>query len=497
MDPNQATDFYNSLTNPANAPPIQDPQATLQAALSAPPPQPAQMPQRQTPDTSAIPGLALLRLAATLSQRRYGGQSRLGQLTEGLSDAAGYAMNTKKELQDQADKQYSQDVAARQVQSQIGATDANAAATRQTSAIQAAGAPLNLEGLRQSIITSRDEDSLKKIQIRLGAITEHYASAKAQAELDLQTAQTAEARARAQADLSNATANLQTAQAHMQTAQAQMGRLQLERDVFNEGKKAGDFKTQMGLPGDPGTFTYKDSHGGVMVGTMPISQADAIKKAKSDWQLVKDLPENQAMSKDQYIQKRVGELVNPPTWKAAIDDMNMRRNGSAGVGSLGTQPPAVGTSSPTPGAAPSTPAASPGVISSAQQMALDASKTQPGKVFVFNGNGGQPVYYQNGQELSPDQIATLQPRLRPVGASAAPSASPAPAAPPTPTGPEKAPEYTGAYARERQSIHQRMLDLKYQIDSHPDLDVNARAVIANEMQVLQRNLTALNTTARQ
>jgi hypothetical protein len=352
MDPSSVEDFYNALTNPqANGGaglPTQDPQATLASALNAPPPT-VQMPQRDQPDMSMLPSLSLLRLAASLSQRRYNGQSRLGQLTAGLADAGDFAMNQKKQLVDQSNEKYRQDVLAAGTQANIAATNAQAEATRTKTAVEKASAPLNMTGLSIAIDTARDEGQLKKLQVKLSTIASNYAAQKAQAELDLQAAQTDKARADAQAALSNATANLQTAQAHLQTAQAHMGRLTLERDMFEEGKRQGSFKTTANLPGEPSTFQYTDTRGNVMVGTMPIDQPQAIKKAKDDWKQVKDLPDYKNMTQDQYIQQRVQSLTNPPTWNAAINDMQSRKNAANGVAPTGVNmPPPAGV----PGAVP-------------------------------------------------------------------------------------------------------------------------------------------------
>jgi hypothetical protein len=507
MDPSSVEDFYNALTNPqANGGaglPTQDPQATLASALNAPPPT-VQMPQRDQPDMSMLPSLSLLRLAASLSQRRYNGQSRLGQLTAGLADAGDFAMNQKKQLVDQSNEKYRQDVLAAGTQANIAATNAQAEATRTKTAVEKASAPLNMTGLSIAIDTARDEGQLKKLQVKLSTIASNYAAQKAQAELDLQAAQTDKARADAQAALSNATANLQTAQAHLQTAQAHMGRLTLERDMFEEGKRQGSFKTTANLPGEPSTFQYTDTRGNVMVGTMPIDQPQAIKKAKDDWKQVKDLPDYKNMTQDQYIQQRVQSLTNPPTWNAAINDMQSRKNAANGVAPTGVNmPPPAGVPGavppPTaPAALPSTPAA---VAGSAQLAAIEYSKSQPGKVTVFNGNGsGTPVYYMNGQEMSPEQVSSIQGRMTP-SAPGAPAANPGTPAPVKPTvapaaavstGPEAAPSYSGQYARERQALHQQINDLLFQIKQNPNMPDQDRLSIANKVGALQSRLNTLS-----
>lgn len=389
------SDFYeNIVPSGSGTPPgggsFTDPQATLAAAINAPPPQ-VQLPPKPNPDYTGIPGLALLSLAAGLTGRRQMGQSGLNQALDAVSNAASYAMAAKKEAQDRAQAQYGQELQAAQIKSNLTSQAQAQKKTQIDTAVDQVTAPMRVEQLQTAIATSRDEAQLKAIQVRMLRVSEGYQAQKQQAELDALAATTADKKAEAENRGRLADAALTTANAHAQTAQATLDRLKMEREAIDAGKKTGNFKIQQGLPGEVGTFTYQKPDGSVLTGEMPMDQAAAVKKATDDYKVL-DKSNMLPPGTDQrtWVTDRMKQLVNPPSYQQAVQDMNAR-SGKVAPTATGTTPVSATPSAVTP--------TTPGATSPEQQAAIKYSQQNPEKGVAWTGADGIK-YYIGGKEVT-------------------------------------------------------------------------------------------------
>ena len=125
-------------------------------------------------DTSMIPGLALLRFAATQARQRQPGESRLSQALTGATGSLDYAMAEKRNIQNQA-------VADEAARRKLAEGDARIQSERlsnvRTTQDIIAGEekrPLELDKLRQSLATARTDEQLKALELRAAQIKSKY-----------------------------------------------------------------------------------------------------------------------------------------------------------------------------------------------------------------------------------------------------------------------------------------------------------------------------------
>jgi hypothetical protein len=377
-------DFYEALTGQGQN--MSDPVGALGQALNAPPPT-VQMPERQKPQDEMLPALTLFRLAANLAQRRQMGQSRLSQALSSVSDAGDYAMSTKKQILDEQSKRYSEDLAAAKLKSDMTGQAIQQRGAQQKNVIDQAKAPYELANLESAIKTSRSEQELKAIQLKLAKAKEIYADDIAKAERDLAVAKPGIEQQDANSRKAAAQAALNQAEAHMVSARSQADRVKLEGQVFEEGKNQGAFTENKGLPGEQSTFTYKMRDGNVITGKMPLDPAPAKKKAEQDWKAMKSmLPEG--TDENKWIANRIDTYVNPPSYQQAIKLQQERIKGAV--------PSPTGAASAPPGAPqPGQPSTS--GSAAVTNTAMEASKKDPTKGYTDDATG---KHYIGGVEVS-------------------------------------------------------------------------------------------------
>lgn len=473
--PTDGSEFYNALTQGAGSPPMQDPTATLMAALSAPPPQP-NMPQRQPADMSGIMPMLALQAAAHLAQRRAVGQSRTSQLMDALAQGGSSAMSMKAQAEDRAATRYKEDLLAAQTQSTIGAQQAATESSRTSTTLAKAKAPLEMQSLQLAITTARDTAELKQIEVRMAKVKESYQKQVEEASIALTNAKTGEEKAHAEAELSNAQANLRTAGAHEMAANAQRIKVESEIKMQEEGRKAGDFKVDdNAMPGQPKSFTYKTRDGNVMTGTMPMSQGEAIRAAKDEYKTLKSVGMTQD-DENTFVQKRLPQLVNPPSYQQAVTDMQVRRGSPGGV--PGSAPPSV----PAPSAAPTPPA-------SAANIPPEV-KSAPAATWRDKSDGILH-YFIGGQEVDQATFQSRNPTA--TGQQVPPGQSPSAQAPaPSNSAPiaEQAKELTGANATQRQQIQQEINNL-LAASNTPNINVQQRQALSFRIATLVKKKAAL------